>query len=271
MGYPRYRFDQRFDSTAQAAAAAAAVERAAAEAAAAMDPLDRPTRSERDLLAAVAAAERQARAEGIEQGRRDGEAAAAARIEAALAEGLERLDERLAGLESGYAGTLRAVEEHGSALMVALVRRLAPRLLECVGRAEAEALAADALRLAGKSPVLRLRVHPDLAEPLRARLVRQAESAGFTGTLDIVPDAALVPGAVDAAWEAGGLRHDPAAVERTVAELCERALAALGPTPEGMHAQDMSPPDMSPPDISPQDTPPEDTPNHREDTTSWPH
>lgn len=251
MGYPRYRFDLRFDSTAQAAAAAAAVERAAAEAVAAMDPLDRPTRSERDLQAAVAAAEMRAFAEGVEEGRRDGEAEAAARIEAALADALARLDERLAALEARHAGTLRAVEAHGAALMVALVRRLAPELLKRVGRAEVEALAADALRLAGKSPVLRLRVHPGVAGPLRARLAAQADSAGFTGTLDILPDPALAPGAIDAAWEAGGLRHDPAAVERAVADLCGRALAALDDTP-------------------PNDTPPNDTPNDREDTESWP-
>lgn len=224
MHYPRYRFDLRFDSTAQAAAEAAAVE--AAPEPEPVDPLDLPTHSERALRAAVAAAELRAFADGAEQGRVEGEAEAAARIEASLAQALHRLDEQLGSLDDRFAETLRGVEAQGAAVMVALVRRIAPRLLAQVGRQEAEYLAQEALRLAGKSPILRLNVHPDLAEAVRDRLAKGA-GTGFAGTLDIVADRSMPPGGIDAAWEAGGMRYDPAAVEQAVATLCERSFAAL--------------------------------------------
>ncbi|HYH18974.1 MAG TPA: fliH protein [Azospirillum sp.] len=217
MGYPRYRFDLRFDSTAQAAAEAAKVENPEPE----IDPLDLPTHSERTLQAALATTEMRAYAEGVEHGRRDGEAEAAERIEAALAHALRCLDERLGTLDDRYSDVLREVEAHGAALMVALVRRIAPRLIDHAGRAEVERLAVEALRAAGKAPALRLRVHPDLADAVRAKL------DGFAGALEIDTDPAMPPGALDAAWEAGALRNDPATLERAVADLCDRALATL--------------------------------------------
>ncbi|HYD66908.1 fliH protein [Azospirillum sp.] len=222
MGYPRYRFDLRFDSTAQAAAEAAKVENPEP----AVDPLDLPQHSERALRAALAAAETRGYADGVEQGRREGEAEATERIEAALAHALRCLDERLGTLDDRHAEVLRGVEAHGAALMVALVRRIAPRLIEHAGRAEVERLAAEALRAAGKAPVLRLRVHPELEDAVRAKL------DGFAGALEIDTDPAMPPGALDAAWEAGALRNDPEHLERTVAALCDRALAALrSPSP----------------------------------------
>ncbi|NUB36036.1 FliH/SctL family protein [Azospirillum brasilense] len=225
MGYPRYRFDLRFDSTAQAAAQAAA-EFGADPEPDPVDPLDEIVHSERHLQAAVYGAEVRAFAEGVEQGRREGAAEAAARTDAVLAQALSHLDERLAALDDRFADPLRGVGAQGSAVMLAPVRRLAPGLLERIGAAETERLATDALRLAGGSPRLRLRVHPDLAEPVRARLA-DPESLGFKGALEIVADPSLPPGGLDAAWEAGGLRYDPAAVERAVDGLCDRALAAL--------------------------------------------
>ncbi|AWJ85873.1 fliH protein (plasmid) [Azospirillum sp. TSH58] len=225
MGYPRYRFDLRFDSTAQAAAQAAA-EFGVAPEPDPVDPLDEIVHSERHLQAAVYGAEVRAFAEGVEQGRREGAAEAAARTDAALARALSHLDEQLAALDDRFADALRGVEAQGSAVMLALVRRLAPALLERIGAAETDRLAADALRLAGGSPRLRLRVHPDLADPVRARLA-DPDSLGFKGALEVVADPSLPPGGLDAAWEAGGLRYDPAAVESAVAGLCDRALAAL--------------------------------------------
>ncbi|TWA66606.1 flagellar assembly protein FliH [Azospirillum brasilense] len=225
MGYPRYRFDQRFDSTAQAAAQAAA-EFGVPPEPDPVDPLDEIVHSERHLQAAIYGAEVRAFAEGVEQGRREGAAEAAARTDAALAQALSHLDEQLTALDDRFADALRGVEAQGSAVMLALVRRLAPALLERIGAAETERLATDALRLAGGSPRLRLRVHPDLAEPVRAKLA-DPESLGFKGALEVVADPSLPPGGLDAAWEAGGLCYDPAAVERAVAGLCDRALAAL--------------------------------------------
>ncbi len=226
MGYPRYGFDQRFDTTAKAAAAAAAVADAVANVPE-EDPLDRIRHSERALQCAVAEAKRHAFAEGAAQGRKDGEAQAAVRIEADLAQVLERLDTRLEVLDAAFAAAVRSVEAHGGALMAALVRRVASGLLERMAPGEMERVAADALRASGKAPHLHLRVHPALAEPLRDRLRGRTATDGFLGTLIIDGDPALARGAIEAVWEAGALSFDPAALDAEIAALADRSITAL--------------------------------------------
>ena len=62
---------------------------------------------------------------------------------------------------------------------------------------------------------------------IRSKIASLAPNALFVGEESVAADPALPPGGIDAAWESGGLRYDPAAVERAVAGLCDRALSAL--------------------------------------------
>ncbi len=215
--YPRYRFDHGFGAPA-AVAEPAEVETA--------DPLDLPTLSEREHRAALDRTREAALAEGLAQGRRDGELSAARRIEAELSATLDRLAQRMAALDADHAALMERLEAQGAFVLLALVRRMAPRLLDQVARAEVERLAADALRAAGQAPVLTLRLHPSLCRPLEERLAGQGV---FQGRLDIQGDPALAVGAVEANWGAGSLRRDPAAIEAAVADLTDRAAAALTP------------------------------------------
>lgn len=221
--YPRYRFDHAFGERP-----AAPVEDTPAPA---PDPLDLPLHSERTLQTALAEARAAAHADGVLQGRREGEALAARMTEAKLANGLDELAGRLDGLDAAHAELLERLDAEGAALLVTLVRRLAPRLLDGVARvevarAEMERAAGEALRAALGAPVLTCHVHPDFVGPLEARL---ASRPGFQGRVEIVPDPALAPGALDAAWGAGGLRRDPSALAGVVDALARRAIAALAP------------------------------------------
>ncbi|MBK1840851.1 flagellar assembly protein FliH [Azospirillum sp. YIM B02556] len=215
--YPRYRFDQGFGAPAAVAEP---------EAGEAVDPLDLPSLSERAHRAALAEAREAALAEGLAQGRREGEASAARRIEAELSATLDRLAQRMAVLDAGHAALMERLEAEGAFVLLALVRRMAPRLLDQVGRAEVERLAADALRAAGQAPALTLRLHPSLCRPLEERLAGQGV---FHGRLDIQGDPALAVGALEASWGAGSVRRDPAAFEAAVADLTDRAVAVLAP------------------------------------------
>ncbi|WP_042446561.1 flagellar assembly protein FliH [Azospirillum sp. B510] len=215
--YPRYRFDHSFG------APAAAVE---PEEAAAVDPLDLPSLSERDHLAALARTREAALAEGAAQGRREGELSAARRIEAELSATLALLAQRMAALDTDHAALMERLEAQGALVLVALVRRMAPRLLDQAARAEVERLAADALRAAGRAPLLTLRLHPSLRRPLEERLAGQGL---FQGRLDIQGDPTLAVGALEASWGAGSVRRDPAAFEAIIADLTDRAVAALAP------------------------------------------
>lgn len=215
--YPRYRFDQSFG------APVAVAEPVEVEAA---DPQDLPTLSERAHRAALDEARETALAEGLAQGRREGEVTAARRIEAELSATLDRLAERLAALDADHAALMERLEAQGAFVLLALVRRMVPRLLDQVGRTEVERLAAAALRAAGQAPVLTLRLHPSLCRPLEERLAGQGV---FQGRLDIRGDPALAVGALEAKWGAGSVRRDPAAVEAAIADLTDRAVAALQP------------------------------------------
>ncbi|WP_137165308.1 flagellar assembly protein FliH [Azospirillum brasilense] len=164
----------------------------------------------------------------MEQGRREGAAEAAARTDAVLAQALSHLDERLAALDDRFADALRGVEAQGSAVMLALVRRLAPALLERIGAAETERLATGRTA-SGRRVAAAAAARPSRSGGARPRRLADPESLGFKGALEIVADPSLPPGGLDAAWEAGGLRYDPAAVERAVDGLCDRALAACPP------------------------------------------
>ncbi|KAA0572953.1 flagellar assembly protein FliH [Azospirillum sp. B21] len=215
--YPRYRFDHGFGAPAPAA------EPEMGETA---DPLDLPRLSEREHLAALAAARESALAEGLAQGRAEGERAACGRFEAELAATLDQLAQRMAALDADHAALMERLEAQGAFVLVALVRRMVPQLLDQVAREEVERLAADALRAAGQSPVLTLCLHPSLCPPLEERLVGQGV---FRGRIDIQGDPSLAVGALEANWGAGSVRRDPVAFEAAVAALADRAVAALMP------------------------------------------
>lgn len=215
--YPRYRFDHSFGAPV-AVAEPEVVEIA--------DPLDLPTLSEREHRAALDRTREAALAEGLAQGRRDGELSAARRIEAELSATLDQLAQRMAALDADHAALMERLEAQGAFLLLALVRRIAPRLLDQVAHTEVERLAADALRAAGQAPVLTLRLHPSLCLPLEERLAGQAV---FQGRLDIQGDPALPVGALEANWGAGSVRRDPAAIQAAIADLTDRAVAALTP------------------------------------------
>lgn len=215
--YPRYRFDHGFGAPAPAA------EPELVEAA---DPLDLPRLSEREHLAALAEARESALAEGLAKGRAEGELAAARRIEAELAATLDQLAQRMAALDADHAALMERLEAQGAFVLVALLRRMVPQLLAQVAREEVERLAADALRAAGQSPLLTLRLHPSLCRPLEERLAGQST---FRGRIDIQGDPSLAVGALEASWGAGSVRRDPAAFEAAVAALADRAVAALMP------------------------------------------
>ncbi|PWC80566.1 flagellar assembly protein FliH [Azospirillum sp. TSH100] len=219
--YPRYRFDHSFGAPAAVAEP---------EAAEAVDPLDLPTLSEREHRAALGRIRETTLAEGLVQGRREGELSAARRIEAELSATLDQLAQRMAALDADHAALMERLEAEGAFVLLALVRRMAPRLLDQVARAEVERLAADALRAAGQAPMLTLRLHPSLCRPLEERLAGQGV---FRGRLDIQGDPALPIGALEANWGAGSVRRDPAtiqaSIEAAVADLTDRAVAALQP------------------------------------------
>lgn len=221
--YPRYRFETSFGAPAATAEP---------EPAALLDPLDEPRHSDRDLEAALAEARREARDEALAEGRLEGERSAGERIDARAAASLGELAERLDRLDAEHAAAMDRLEALGTTVLLALVRRLAPRLLDGTARGEVGRLAVEALQAAGSAPLLTLRVHPTLHAALEARLAGSASgpTSGVT-RLEIVDDPALAIGALEARWGDGSVRRDPAELETAVAGLVDRAASLLLPDP----------------------------------------
>lgn len=232
--YRPYRFDRRFDAAGETILRPdpEAAQAAAAAAAATVDPLDLPRHSDRALQAAIGEAEARGFAAGAARGVEQGTQAAEQRIEARAVELLAELGSRLAGMENALAESRRRVEVQGAAIVIALVRRLAPGLLAATARADAERLVGEALRAAGRSPVLTVTVAPALAGLVRTRLGEAAAAAGRTAPFTVAEDERLVPGALRADWDTGALIHDPAEIEAAIAAHADRALADLtAPSP----------------------------------------
>ncbi|WP_456306548.1 hypothetical protein, partial [Paracraurococcus ruber] len=103
-----------------------------------------------------------------------------------------------------------------AATLAALLPALAAR------EAGREAVALAAALLAERAPEeVALRAHPDTLAAMRAE---GFPDAGQAARISLQPDPGLPPGTLEAAWQGGGLRHDPAA-------LAARVLEVLGAAP----------------------------------------
>lgn len=135
------------------------------------------------LRAELEAARREAYQQGIEEGRR----LAAAQLESETAR-LARAIEEIAGLKP----RLRASAERE---LVELALAIARRILRRELHVDAEAvlgLAKAALEKASLREVTEVRLHPDLAAPVRAHLAR----IGAPQSIEVRQDPSLEPGAV---------------------------------------------------------------------------
>ncbi|MCA3254788.1 MAG: hypothetical protein INF91_04120 [Alphaproteobacteria bacterium] len=156
-----------------------------------------------DNTAAAADPEREAacaiaRAEGFDAGlaagRAEGDSLARA-LAASIASALDRAADRLEA-------TLAEVADAAGELGLAAAEHLAGRALP---DAPPAAAIADAVRQAAGSPVLRLTVHPDVADAARAAAEAAAAARAATLRIDVATDPSFAPGDVDADWLTGGL------------------------------------------------------------------
>ncbi|MFO1072303.1 MAG: FliH/SctL family protein [Geminicoccaceae bacterium] len=139
--------------------------------------------------------------------------AVAARLAAAQAEALAAIAQALAA-----AAQARAADQ---ALEAAQARRLVRAVLRAVAGAHlasaGETLLArlgEMLRELPEAAVAVLHVHPDLVEPLRARLPDLVRAAGLAGPVEILGEPGLEPGGVRLTWPEGWIEHLPAWIEQ---------------------------------------------------------
>ncbi|MGB6087085.1 hypothetical protein [Parvibaculum sp.] len=154
----------------------------------------------------ISDARKQAYAEGRAAGFLEGQEAARSEQRAREAAALERIVEALATSDTTLRSSISEMERQMLSAMRALVRRLAPRLLEAGFFNRLEELMSEAFERIGDGVALELRLNPMDAAMAGERLVTLAEENGHT--LEVIGIARIPQGSCDLRWGDGGVRFD---------------------------------------------------------------
>jgi len=167
-------------------------------------------------------AESQAYRKGFAAGEVKAQGEATQRVAGALAviaDGLDRLNRALAGIEA-------RLETEAVDVAVAVASKLAPELIAREPFAEISALATDCFRQIVTTPHIVVRVSADIHEMAKEKLEEIAASRGFEGRLLILADAELAAGDCRIEWSEGGINRDREATLNTINEAVARYVAA---------------------------------------------
>ncbi len=169
-------------------------------------------------------AESQAYRKGFTAGEAKAQGEATQRVANALgviADGLERLNQALAGIEA-------RLETEAVDVAVAVASKLAPELIAREPFAEISALATDCFRQLVTTPHIVVRVSADIHDTAKDQLEEIARSRGFEGRLMVIADGALAPGDCHIEWADGGVNRDREATLNVINDAVNRYVAARG-------------------------------------------
>ena len=136
-----------------------------------------------------------------------------------IADGMERLDKALAGIEA-------RLETEAVEVAVAVAGKLAPELIAREPFAEISALATESFNHLVKAPHVVVHIGAEAFEPAKIKLEEIAGARGFEGRLVVLSDPAMVPGDCRIEWADGGVARDRAATLATIDDVVARYVAA---------------------------------------------
>ncbi|HZP68335.1 MAG TPA: FliH/SctL family protein [Pseudolabrys sp.] len=167
-------------------------------------------------------AESQAYRKGFTAGQEQAQQEAAQRMADALsviADSLGRLDGALAAIET-------RLETEAVEVAVAVASKLAPALIAREPFAEIAALATECFHHLVSSPLVTVRVAPDIHDAAKAKIEEIARTRGFEGRLTVISDESLAAGDCRVEWADGGIIRNQAATTSTIDETVARYIAA---------------------------------------------
>jgi flagellar assembly protein FliH len=136
-----------------------------------------------------------------------------------IADGMERLDKALAGIEA-------RLETEAVEVAVAVAGKLAPELIAREPFAEISALATESFNHLVKAPHVVVHIGAEAFEPAKITLEEIAGARGFEGRLVVLSDPAMAPGDCRIEWADGGVARDRAATLATIDDVVARYVAA---------------------------------------------
>ena len=137
----------------------------------------------------------------------------------AIADGLSRINQALAGIEA-------RLETEAVEVAVAVAAKLAPELIAREPLGEISALATESFRHLVTTPHVTVRIGADIYEAAKSKLEEIAHARGFEGRMIVVSDEALRPGDCRIEWAEGGVVRDEAATLATINDTVARYVAA---------------------------------------------
>ena len=163
-----------------------------------------------------------ARKRAFEAGQQAAEAEAAREAAAAL--------KQLAAVATSVLSRLddesRMLRQDAAQLALIAARKIAGAALDKFGVENAAAAVEAAMDTLRQQPRLVVKLAPDAADALRARLEEMCAAHAYAGAVLVRADAARAPGEVAIDWGEGAVAHDPEAVARRIEELIAAALGA---------------------------------------------
>jgi flagellar assembly protein FliH len=170
-------------------------------------------------------AESQAYRKGFAAGEAKAQSEAAQRAANALAlmaDGLDKLNRALTGIEA-------RLETEAVDVAVAVAGKLAPALIAREPFAEISTLATDCFQHLVKTPHVVVHVGPDIYELAKQKLEEIAQTRGFEGRLVVMSEEGLSPGDCRIEWADGGVARDEAATLAVIDDAVARYVAARTP------------------------------------------
>lgn len=168
-------------------------------------------------------AEAQAYRKGFAAGQAQAQGEAAQRAASALAliaDGLQRLDRALSGIEA-------RLETEAVEVAVAVAAKLAPQLIARQPFEEISALATECFHQQVATPHIVVHIAADIHDIAKTQLEEIARARGFEGRLIVNAEPAMAPGDCRIEWADGGVIRDQAAILSAIDEVVGRYVAAL--------------------------------------------
>lgn len=145
-----------------------------------------------------------ARAVAYAEGEAAGLLSATQAHEARLTRAAETISEQLPALLGERTALLNSIATEAARLAHAMVRKLVPELDRRYGVYEIESVIQSSIQKALDQPRIIVRLHGELAQPMRERIENIALIGGFAGRVTILTDDTLGPADVRIDWGDGG-------------------------------------------------------------------
>jgi flagellar assembly protein FliH len=189
---------------------------------------DGRARSPRARVSAAehAAAVKEAEAEGYRRGFTEATTEALAKIEHRTAIAAEKVAQAMGGISAELKTLEARLEAEAVEVALAVSRQLAPGLIAREPIVEIERLVSGILAQVRSAPHVVVRLASNLVQSASGRLMKLAETRGYTGRLVLLPEPGLAADDCRIEWADGGVTRERAAIEARINEAVARYLGS---------------------------------------------